>query len=185
MTSEVKIVGVGGGGCSVVESIAKMGVNKPELIAIDTVRPQSRIKAVQYIQIGSHGTNGDWQKGKEAAQDHVNTLFDVLDGADEIMLVSAFGGGTGTGATAIIAQVAKDTNAFVRAIISRPFMFEGTDRQVITTKGVDALRGIPDDLTVLSNDRLLSLFEGDNYDLLTLFSLAADALVWQVLSRIA
>ncbi|HET6315255.1 MAG TPA: cell division protein FtsZ [Chloroflexota bacterium] len=179
--TEVKIVGVGGGGSNAVNRMVETGVQGVEFIAVNTdAQALQMSSAMRKIPIGGRsakglGAGGDPEQGERAAEISRDALTDALEGADMVFLTASLGGGTGTGATPVIADMARRARALTVAVVTLPFGFEGFQRRRAAEEGLARLRGNVDALIVIPNDRLLEL--GDRQmSMLDAFSIADDVL---------
>src|SRR5205085_4410524 len=161
--TEVKIIGVGGGGTNAVNRMVETGVQGVEFIAVNTDAQALQMStAMRKIPIGGRsakglGAGGDPQQGERAAEISRDALTDAVEGADMIFLTAGLGGGTGTGAAPIIAEIARRARALTVAVVTLPFSFEGYQRRKSAEEGLAHLRGNVDALIVIPNDRLLQL----------------------------
>ncbi|MDQ6672410.1 MAG: cell division protein FtsZ [Chloroflexota bacterium] len=163
--TEVKIVGVGGGGSNAVNRMVESGVQGVEFIAVNTdAQALQMSSAMRKITIGGRsgkglGAGGDPQQGERAAEISRDALVDALEGADMVFITAGLGGGTGTGAAPIIAEIARRARALTVAVVTLPFSFEGFQRRKSAEEGLARLRGNVDALIIIPNDRLLLLAE--------------------------
>ena len=161
--TEVKIVGVGGGGSNAVNRMVETGVQGVEFIAVNTdAQALQMSSAMRKITIGGRsgkglGAGGDPQQGERAAEISRDALMDALEGADMVFITAGLGGGTGTGAAPIIADIARRARALTVAVVTLPFSFEGFQRRKSAEEGLARLRGNVDALIIIPNDRLLQL----------------------------
>jgi cell division protein FtsZ len=161
--TEVKIVGVGGGGSNAVNRMVETGVQGVEFIAVNTdAQALQMSSAMRKITIGGRsgkglGAGGDPQQGERAAEISRDALVDALEGADMVFITAGLGGGTGTGASPIIADIARRARALTVAVVTLPFSFEGFQRRKSAEEGLARLRGNVDALIIIPNDRLLQL----------------------------
>lgn len=161
----IKVIGVGGGGNNAVNRMIEHGVEGVEFIAVNTdAQALNLSKAETTIQIGGKLTRGlgagaNPEVGKKAAEESKEQLEEVLQGADMVFVTAGMGGGTGTGAAPVIAQVAKDLGALTVGVVTRPFSFEGRRRSTQAISGIDTLKGSVDTLIVIPNDRLLEIVD--------------------------
>ncbi len=179
--TEVKIVGIGGAGSNAVNRMVETGVQGVEFIAVNTDAQALQLSsAMRKIPIGGRsakglGAGGDPDQGERAAEISRDALTDALEGADMVFLTAGLGGGTGTGATPVIADMARRARALTVAIVTMPFGFEGFQRRRAAEEGLARLRGNVDALIVIPNDRLLEL--GDRQmSVLDAFRMADDVL---------
>ena len=179
--TEVKIVGVGGGGTNAVNRMVETGVQGVEFIAINTDNQALQMSiASRKIPIGGRsakglGAGGDPQMGERAAEISRDALTEVIDGADMVFLTAGLGGGTGTGAAPLIADIARHARALTVAVVTLPFTFEGFQRRKTAEEGLARLRGNVDALIVIPNDRLLQLADRQ-MSVIEAFRLADDVL---------
>ena len=158
----IKVVGVGGGGCNAVNRMvqARIGV---QFVGINTdAQALLRCDVETRVRIGDRitrglGVGGDPERGRQAAEESRDELKDTLKGADMVFITAGMGGGTGTGAAPLVAQVAKDTGALTVAVVTKPFAFEGARRRQIAEQGISQLQQEVDTLIVIPNDRLLAV----------------------------
>ncbi len=160
--SRISVVGVGGGGCNTVDSMATHWESGPSLIAINTdSQALNATHATTRLQIGeritrSLGTGGDSKIGKLAAEDDFDTLQGLFRGMDLVFVVTTLGGGTGTGAAPVVARAARETGAMVIAFATLPFTFEGERRMSQARQGLVELQDHADVVMVIPNQSLFS-----------------------------
>ena len=163
--ARIKVIGVGGGGCNSVNRMIDAGLSGVEFIAANTdAQALSNCRAPLKLQLGSELTRGlgagaNPEVGRNAALEADKKIFDLLDGADMIFITCGMGGGTGTGATPIIAQMAQDVGALTVAVVTKPFSFEGSRRRNVAEEGIGQLAEHVDTLITIPNDRLLKFVE--------------------------
>lgn len=161
--TEIKVVGIGGGGNNTVDRMIEVGIQGIDFIAVNTdAQALERSAARKRIQIGERvtrglGTGGDMKAGEKAADAARGVLWEALDGADMVFITAGLGGGTGSGAAPIVAQVAQQTGALTVGIVTLPFAFEGQRRRRTALEGLDRLQSTLDSVIVVSNDRLLQI----------------------------
>ncbi|SDB87651.1 cell division protein FtsZ [Pelagirhabdus alkalitolerans] len=161
----IKVIGVGGGGNNAVNRMIEHGVQGVEFIAVNTdAQALNLSKAEVKIQLGTKLTRGlgagaNPEVGRKAAEESKEQLEEALEGADMIFVTAGMGGGTGTGAAPVIAQVAKEIGALTVGVVTRPFMFEGRKRSTQAVNGIDGLKENVDTLIVIPNDRLLEIID--------------------------
>ena len=157
---QIKVVGVGGGGGNAVNRMVDAGVRGVEFIAINTDKAALYLsKASQKVQIGTTSTNGmgagaNPDKGRTAAEESKDEIKAAIGSADMIFITAGMGGGTGTGAAPVVAQIAKELGILTVGIVTKPFGFEGKKRMTQAEAGIAALREHVDSLVVIPNDRL-------------------------------
>ncbi|MFL6050397.1 MAG: cell division protein FtsZ [Gaiellales bacterium] len=161
----IKVVGVGGGGTNAVNRMVDAGLRGVEFIAVNTdAQALLMCDADVKIHIGSKITRGlgagaDPSIGREAAMESRDELKEALKGADMVFVTAGKGGGTGTGAAPIIAEIARELGALTVGVVTRPFTFEGQKRGDQAEQGIRALREKVDTLIIIPNDRLLQVVE--------------------------
>ncbi|HLL60758.1 MAG TPA: cell division protein FtsZ [Candidatus Nitrosocosmicus sp.] len=164
--AKIKVVGVGGGGGNALSSmIAEEDINGVEFIAMNTdSQALLNHKADIKVQLGENftkglGSGGDPEVGHNAAEESREKIKENLEGADMIFIACGEGGGTGTGAAPIVAEVAKETGALTVAVVTKPFSFEGARRKVAADEGISQLKKHVDTLIVIPNDRVMETLE--------------------------
>jgi len=163
--AQIKVIGVGGGGSNAVNRMIATGLKGVEFIAVNTdAQALSQSSAPIRLQIGTKLTRGlgagaNPEIGKRAAEESEEEIREALKGADMVFITAGMGGGTGTGATPLIAQLAKETGALTVGVVTRPFTFEGRKRQSQAELGVRELSENVDTLIVIPNDRLLQVVD--------------------------
>ena len=178
----IKVVGIGGGGVNAVNRMIDAGLRGVEFVAINTdAQALLMSDADVKLDVGRDLTRGlgagaDPQIGRQAASDHRDEILEVLKGADMVFVTAGEGGGTGTGAAPIVAQVAKELNALTIGVVTRPFTFEGRKRSSQAEDGIDELKDEVDTLIVIPNDRLLQIADNDT-SVVQAFRLADDVLL--------
>ncbi len=159
--AKMRIVGIGGGGCNAINSMIASSLTGVEFIAINTdIQALEANKAHHKVQIGKNLTRGlgagaDPTTGRRAAEEDIDSIKAILDGSDLVFVTCGMGGGTGTGAAPIVAQVAKSLGALTIGIVTKPFSFERAKRMNNAMKGIEDLRGNVDTLIVIPNDKIL------------------------------
>jgi cell division protein FtsZ len=161
----IKVVGVGGGGSNAVNRMIRAELMGVEFIAVNTdAQALLLADAPHKIRIGDKITKGlgagaDPTVGRKSAEDDSEKLYEVLKEADMVFVTAGMGGGTGTGAAPILAEIAKDIGALTVAVVTKPFSFEGTKRKLLAEKGIEDLVDKVDTLIVIPNDRLLHVVD--------------------------
>lgn len=161
----IKVIGVGGGGNNAVNRMIEHGVQGVEFIAVNTdAQALNLSKAEVKMQIGGKLTRGlgagaNPEVGKKAAEESKEQLEEALKGADMVFVTAGMGGGTGTGAAPVIAQIARDLGALTVGIVTRPFTFEGRKRATQAAGGIASMKEAVDTLIVIPNDRLLEIVD--------------------------
>ena len=176
----IKVIGVGGCGGNAVDHMIERGVEGVEFVCANTdAQALSKNKAKKIVQLGSQITKGlgagaNPDVGREAALEDRETIAELIDGADMVFITAGMGGGTGTGAAPIVAEVAKDLGILTVAVVTRPFIFEGK-RQAVAEVGLEALAQRVDSLIVIPNEKLMDVL-GDDVSMLDAFKAANDVL---------
>ena len=161
----IKVIGVGGGGNNTVNRMIEHGVQGIDFIAVNTdAQALNLSKAEVKIQIGEKSARGlgagaNPEVGKKAAEESKEQIKAALQGADMVFVTAGMGGGTGTGAAPVIAQIARDLGALTVGVVTRPFTFEGRKRSTQASGGVSAMKEAVDTLIVVPNDRLLEIVD--------------------------
>ncbi|AIN47432.1 Cell division protein FtsZ [Candidatus Palibaumannia cicadellinicola] len=177
----IKVIGVGGGGGNAVEHMVRERIEGVEFFAVNTDAQALRKTAVgQTIQIGSSITKGlgagaNPEVGRNSAEEDREVLRDVLEGADMVFLAAGMGGGTGTGAAPVVAEIAKEIGILTVAVVTKPFNFEGKKRMAFAEQGIAELSKHVDSLITIPNDKLLKVL-GRGISLLDAFSAANSVL---------
>jgi cell division protein FtsZ len=163
--ARIKVLGVGGGGSNAVNRMIQEGIQGVEFVAINTDAQALMLSdAPQRVRIGEKltkglGSGGQAEIGRKAAEESSDELYEVLRGADMVFLTAGMGGGTGTGATAVAASIAREVGALTIGVVTRPFTFEGSKRRSVAEEGIAQLKEQVDTLIVIPNDRLLQIVE--------------------------
>jgi len=184
-SAKIKAIGVGGGGGNMINHMIKEGVDGIDLIVANTDAQALESSLAPYkIQLGIHTTRGLGagmvpEKGREAALESFDEIKKMLEGADIVFISAGMGGGTGTGATPIIAQAAKEVGALTISIATSPFKFEGRKRSQLAKEGLEELKRESDSIIVIPNEKLLSIVE-KNLGLKESFKLVDDILAQAV-----
>jgi cell division protein FtsZ len=185
--ARIKVIGIGGGGCNAVDGMIASGLANVEFHALNTdAQALGRTRCPNRLQIGADvtgglGCGGDPLTGEKAANSTKDQIHAILEDSDMVFLAAGLGGGTGTGATPVIAQMAKEAGVLTVAIVTRPFHFEGPQRMQKAQQGLEKLREYVDTLIVVSNDRLLEVV-GSKATLVEAFALANSVLAQGVQS---
>ena len=163
----IKVIGVGGGGGNAVASMLKSKIHGAEFILANTDSQALRdVKDATIVQIGSEITKGlgagaDTEKGRQAALESKEELTNAIAGADMLFIAAGMGGGTGTGAASVVAQIARDAGILTVAVVTKPYAFEGPKRMRHAEEGIDALSEWVDSLIVIPNEKLKEVFGAD------------------------
>ncbi|NCN03590.1 MAG: cell division protein FtsZ [Candidatus Pacebacteria bacterium] len=180
--AKIKVIGVGGGGGNAVNSMIESGaISGVEFIVVNTdAQALLTSKADTKVQIGNNFTRGlgsgaDPEVGKAAAEESKEKIKDLVFDTDMVFITAGMGGGTGTGASSVIAEIAKESGALTVAVVTKPFMFEGVRRMQSAEEGIDSLRDKVDTLIVIPNQRLMEVVD-KKMTLLDSFKLADNVL---------
>ncbi len=179
--ARIKVVGVGGGGGNAINTMIASGIQGVDFIAANTDAQALRTnQAPVKIQLGAGLTRGlgagaNPEVGRQAALEDTGAIADALEGADMVFITAGMGGGTGTGASPVIARVAKECGALTVGVVTKPFSFEGKRRMRQALEGIEELRQEVDTLITIPNERLLSI-AGKNASFLDAFRMADDVL---------
>ncbi len=164
--ARIKVIGIGGGGGNAISSmISEGGISGVEFVAVNTdAQALLNNKATVKIQIGENltkglGSGGDPEVGRQAAEESRERLKEELSGADMVFITCGEGGGSGTGASPVIAEVARETGALTVAVVTKPFDFEGSKRKFVADDGAQKLKEKVDTLIVVPNQRILSIID--------------------------
>jgi cell division protein FtsZ len=179
--ARIKVLGIGGGGSNAVNRMIEEGLQGVEFVAINTDAQALMLSnAPQRVRIGEKltkglGSGGHPETGCKAAEESGEELYEVLRGADMVFLTGGMGGGTGTGATPVVANIARELGALTIGVVTRPFTFEGSRRRKVAEEGIARLKEEVDTLIVIPNDRLLQIVE-KRVSLQDAFGIADDVL---------
>ncbi|MBI5669948.1 MAG: cell division protein FtsZ [Chloroflexi bacterium] len=179
--AQIKVIGVGGGGGNAINRMINEGLGGVEFISVNTDNQALMLsKAKTRVRIGDKltrglGAGGNPEIGRKAAEESADELYEVIRGADMVFIASGMGGGTGTGASPVIAQIAKELGSLTIGVVTKPFSFEGSRRMQSAEAGIEALKSQVDTLIVIPNDRLLQIAD-KRASLQQAFSLADDVL---------
>jgi cell division protein FtsZ len=179
--AKIRVFGVGGAGNNAINRMIEFDVKGAELIAVNTDKQALFLsKANQKIQIGEKLTKGlgsgaNPEVGRKAAEESIDELEQAVKGADLIFITAGLGGGTGTGAAPVLAELAKQSNILTVAVVTRPFWFEGQPRAKTAEKGFEDLKAVVDTIITIPNDKLLQTV-GKGTPLLDAFKVADDVL---------
>ena len=161
--AKIKVIGVGGGGNNAVKRMKEEGLQGVEFVAVNTDKQiLNNLDINTKLQIGSKITNGlgagaNPAVGMKAAEESRNEIEEALDKTDMVFVTAGMGGGTGTGAAPVVAQIAKEKGILTVGVVTKPFTFEGRKRQMQAEQGIEALKGKVDTLVIIPNDKLLQI----------------------------
>lgn len=179
----IRVVGVGGGGGNAINRMIDAKLQGVDFIAINTDRQDiARSNADIKIELSDEASRGlgagaNPEKGAEAAKEHEAQIQEALQGSDMVFITCGEGGGTGTGASPLVAHIAKEMGALTVAVVTRPFSFEGVRRSEVAEEGIEKLKKEVDAIIVIPNDRLCEIEGNGNITLLNAFSMADSALI--------
>ena len=177
----IKVVGVGGGGNNVVNRMVRTGTRGVEFVAVNTDKQALAVSSATYkIQIGEKLTNGqgagsDPEVGRKSAEENRTQISKALEDADMVFITAGMGGGTGTGAAPIVADIAKEMGVLTVGVVTKPFRFEGSRRMMRAEEGIKELKGKVDSLVIIPNERL-KLATDQKITMLNAFEIADDVL---------
>jgi cell division protein FtsZ len=180
--ARIRVVGVGGAGCNAVNTMIESGLERVDFIALNTdVQALANNKAETRLQIGKELTRGlgagaNPEMGRQAATESREEIAALLQGADMVFVTAGMGGGTGTGAAPVVADIARELGALTVGVVTKPFMFEGNRRRKAAEQGLAELKAAVDTLITIPNQRLLAL-SGDPLPLLAAFKKADEVLL--------
>jgi cell division protein FtsZ len=181
-TAVIKVIGVGGGGGNAVHHMVNSSIQGVEFICANTdAQALRKLDTGTIIQLGVELTKGlgagtNPEVGKQAAEENKERIKEVICGADMIFLTAGMGGGTGTGAIAVIAEIAKEMGILTVAVVTKPFLFEGKKKQAIAEQGIAELEKYVDSLITIPNQKFLPVL-GDKFSLMYAFMAANDVLL--------
>ncbi|MCX8026543.1 MAG: cell division protein FtsZ [Thermodesulfovibrionales bacterium] len=179
--TKIKVIGVGGGGCNAINNMAMANIYGVELIAVNTDKQAlERSKADHKIQIGEQTTRGlgagaDPNIGRQAALEDKDLLASYIEGADMVFITAGMGGGTGTGASPVIASLAKEMGVLTVSVVTKPFSYEGRKRNINAEEGIKELKKYSDTYIIIPNDRIKQIVPPKT-PLTKAFSIADDVL---------
>jgi cell division protein FtsZ len=174
----LKVIGLGGGGGNALSTMIEAGLENVEFIAVNTDRQVlAQNLASCKVQLGTGlGAGGNPAFGREAAVESKDRIREFVEGANMVFITAGMGGGTGTGAAPVVAQVARDVGALTVAVVTKPFPFEGKRRMLQAEEGIEELRNHVDSLIVIPNQKLIAL-AGKNMTMLEAFKKADEVLL--------
>ncbi|NTU60542.1 MAG: cell division protein FtsZ, partial [Deltaproteobacteria bacterium] len=179
--AKIKVIGCGGGGGNALNTMIAMGIGGVEFIAANTdAQALKANRASSKIQLGGSLTRGlgagaDPSVGKQAALEDTSAMADAIAGADMVFITAGMGGGTGTGASPVIAKIARECGALTVGVVTKPFKFEGKRRERQSKEGIEELREAVDTLITIPNERLLAV-AGKHASVLDAFRMVDDVL---------
>ncbi len=177
----IKVIGVGGGGGNAVQHMVRSGINAVDFICTNTdAQALGRVDGAKSLQIGSNITKGlgagaTPEIGQQAALEDRELIQEAIAGTDMLFVTAGMGGGTGTGAAPVVAQIAREMGILVVGVVTKPFSFEGAARMKTAMQGIKELSCHVDSLITIPNDKLLDVY-GRDFDLMNAFSGANDVL---------
>jgi len=181
-TAVIKVIGVGGGGGNAVNHMADCHIEGVEFICANTdAQALRKLEIDTIIQLGVELTKGlgagtNPEIGRQAAEENKDRIREVLQGSDMVFLTAGMGGGTGTGAIPVIAQIAREMGILTVAVVTKPFQFEGKKKQIVAEQGIAELEKYVDSLITIPNQKLLPVL-GNNVSLMNAFKAANDVLL--------
>lgn len=181
MFARIKVIGVGGSGCSIVNRMADQKIQGVDFIAVNTdAQALHHAKAGKKIHIGKNLTRGlgagmNPEIGRQAAEETRDEIHEIVKGSDMVFVTCGMGGGTGTGAAPIVAQAARESGALTVGVVTKPFSFEGRERARIAEEGLSALRERVDALITINNDKILNIID-QSTPLMNAFHICDDVL---------
>jgi cell division protein FtsZ len=179
--ARIRVVGVGGGGCNAINRMIAEGLSGVDFIAVNTDAQALMLSnAPTRVRIGDKltrglGVGGKADLGAKAAEESADELYEVLKGSDMVFITAGMGGGTGTGASPVIARISKEIGALTIGVVTRPFSWEGAVRTETALAGIEQLKAAVDTLIVIPNDRLLEITD-KRVSLQAAFAMADDVL---------
>lgn len=178
----IKVIGVGNGGCNAVNRMIEEGLENVEFIAMNTdSQALSRSNAPTRVVLGDRITQGlgagtDPEKGAEAAREDIAKIEELVSGANLVFIASSFGGGTGTGASPVVAEAAKKAGALTIGVVTKPFEYEGKLKMNRAEAGIDKMLTVVDSLIIIPNENLYDMVDMDNYSYEQALSVVDDIL---------
>lgn len=178
----IKVIGVGNGGCNAVNRMIEEKLNGVDFVAMNTDKQAlSRSNAETKIVLGERVTQGlgagtDPEKGAEAAKEDVAKIEEIINGANLVFIASSFGGGTGTGASPVVAEIAKKCGALTIGVVTKPFKYEGKLKMNRAESGIEKMFSVVDSLIIIPNENLYDMVDAENYGYTEAFSIIDDIL---------
>lgn len=178
----IKVIGVGNGGCNAVNRMIEEKLKGVDFVAMNTDKQAlSRSNAETKIVLGERVTQGlgagtDPEKGAEAAKEDVAKIEEIINGANLVFIASSFGGGTGTGASPVVAEIAKKCGALTIGVVTKPFKYEGKLKMNRAEAGIEKMFSVVDSLIIIPNENLYDMVDAENYGYTEAFSIIDDIL---------
>ena len=178
----IKVIGVGNGGCNAVNRMIEEKLNGVDFVAMNTDKQAlSRSNAETKIVLGERVTQGlgagtDPEKGAEAAKEDVAKIEEIINGANLVFIASSFGGGTGTGASPVVAEISKKCGALTIGVVTKPFKYEGKLKTNRAEAGIEKMFSVVDSLIIIPNENLYDMVDAENYGYTGAFSIIDDIL---------
>lgn len=178
----IKVIGVGNGGCNAVNRMIEEKLNGVDFVAMNTDKQAlSRSNAETKIVLGERVTQGlgagtDPEKGAEAAKEDVAKIEEIINGANLVFIASSFGGGTGTGASPVVAEITKKCGALTIGVVTKPFKYEGKLKMNRAEAGIEKMFSVVDSLIIIPNENLYDMVDAENYGYTEAFSIIDDIL---------
>lgn len=178
----IKVIGVGNGGCNAVNRMIEEKLNGVDFVAMNTDKQAlSRSNAETKIVLGERVTQGlgagtDPERGAEAAKEDVAKIEEIINGANLVFIASSFGGGTGTGASPVVAEIAKKCGALTIGVVTKPFKYEGKLKMNRAEAGIEKMFSVVDSLIIIPNENLYDMVDAENYGYTEAFSIIDDIL---------
>lgn len=178
----IKVIGVGNGGCNAVNRMIEEGLKGVDFVAMNTDKQAlSRSNAETKIVLGERVTQGlgagtDPEKGAEAAKEDIAKIEEIIKGANLVFIASSFGGGTGTGASPVVADIAKKVGALTIGVVTKPFKYEGKLKMNRAEAGIEKMFTVVDSLIIIPNENLYDMVDAENYGYTGAFSIIDDIL---------
>lgn len=182
LVTVIKVIGVGNGGCNAVNRMIEEKLNGVDFVAMNTDKQAlSRSNAETKIVLGERVTQGlgagtDPEKGAEAAKEDVAKIEEIINGANLVFIASSFGGGTGTGASPVVAEIAKKCGALTIGVVTKPFKYEGKLKMNRAEAGIEKMFSVVDSLIIIPNENLYDMVDAENYGYTEAFSIIDDIL---------
>ncbi len=179
--AKIKVVGVGGGGCNAVSRMFRERIQGVEYVGVNTdAQALMRCEVPLRIRMGEKltkglGVGGNPEKGKDSAEETREEMYEALKGSDMVFVAAGMGGGTGTGAAPVVAEIARELEALTIGVVTKPFSFEGSRRRKLAEEGIARLKDKVDTLVIIPNDRLFAVCD-EKVTMENAFKIADDVL---------